>query len=155
MKGRIIIILTVAILLAASLAVAGPQGRAPASQDCCQGGGSGIEARLDGLVQKLQLTDEQKSAVEKIIEEAKAGRTENRKIIMRLRNRIQGEMLEDDPDVTVLEKLMREIGDLRTEQKISGMKTRLAIREQLTEEQRDRMMFMGQRKGRPPGSAWT
>lgn len=130
---------TIAALLAALLlAVAAAAQPGPAPRGDAPDG-----FRCGRMCEKLDLTDAQKDAVAKIREQAAAAQKTQRKEMARLRNELQGIMLQDDPDAKAAEKVIREMGDLRTEQRVRAMQTRLAIRAQLTPEQRDKLPLMG------------
>lgn len=91
----------------------------------------------------LDLTDGQKAEIEKLREEAHEARPEAEKRMRRLEHELHGEMLKDDPDAENMRDLVRKIGQLRTERQLSHLNLRLAIREQLTPEQRDRLLLHG------------
>ena len=118
-----------------------------------QGFGSRGEFRLERMAARLGLTDEQAEAIEKIREDGRKGNLELRKQTMRLRNELRGEMLKDDPSQKTVLDLNAKLGDLRTEKQANRLKNRLAVREQLTPDQRDQMLMMdksgkGNRDGR-------
>ena len=110
------------------------------------GPGDGPEARLEMLAERLELTDEQMEAIQAIHESARKDGMELRKEVMRLRNDLKGEMLEDNPSEKTVLALNQKIGDLKTDLKAIRLKTRLAVRNELTADQRDRMLLM--KKGR-------
>jgi Spy/CpxP family protein refolding chaperone len=156
MKGRILIL--TATLLIAGAAAAQPDAEAPPAPPC---GGQGWghawddgQGHQERMAAHLDLTEEQKEAVGKLLEEGRQRRLETRKAMMRLRNQLEGELLADEPDAGRVEKLIEEIGDLRTQQEATHMKQRLEIRKLLTKEQRDRMLMHGPRggHGRGPGA---
>jgi periplasmic protein CpxP/Spy len=151
-------ILTLTLIVAGSALAQGPgmgQGKrmAKGNQECVQGdSGSRGEMRLERMAARLELTEEQTDAITKIHE---AGRSKNmglRKEMMRLRNELQGEMLKDDPSQKKVLDLNEKLGALRTEKHATRLENRLAVREQLTPEQRDKMLTMGEfKKGRNGG----
>jgi Spy/CpxP family protein refolding chaperone len=57
-------------------------------------------------------------------------------------------MLKDRPDAGAVKTLAGKIGELRTAMQQNRLETRLAVREQLTPEQRDKMLLQGERLGR-------
>ncbi len=95
------------------------------------------------LADKLDLTEDQQAAIDGIHEQARKDNLELRKQLMRLRNELQGEMLKDDPTQKTVLNLTAKIGALRTEMQTNRVKARLAVRKQLTPEQRDMMLMMG------------
>jgi Spy/CpxP family protein refolding chaperone len=72
---------------------------------------------------------------------------------------LQGEMLKDEPSEKRVTELVQQIGQLRTQQHLTRLKQRLAVRNLLTPEQRDRMLGLrglrhrwGHRAGPCPGT---
>lgn len=133
MKTRLPIIAAL-ILVTAAAAWAQP-GRAPR--------GPGNQAGHDRMLARLDLTETQAAAIAKIRDEARERGRETRKEILRLRHELQGIMMQDTPDAAAAERLVEKMGALRTEQQVRRLQTRLAIRAQLTPEQRDRMPLPG------------
>ncbi|MBK6901151.1 MAG: Spy/CpxP family protein refolding chaperone [bacterium] len=143
MKTRLPII-TALILVMAAAAWAQP-GRAPR--------GPGDQAGPDRMLARLDLTETQTAAIAKIRDEARERGRETRKEILRLRHELQGIMMQDTPDAAAAERLVEKMGALRTEQQVRRLQTRLAIRAQLTPEQRDRMPLPGDGpRGRRPAA---
>jgi Spy/CpxP family protein refolding chaperone len=144
MNRRTIIILTVTVAcLAAAVAMAQGHGRGEG-----QGRGmrQGREGHFEMMVEHLDLTEAQQEAIETIREENQASNLALAKESSRLENELEGELLKDDPSEKVVLELNSKLGELRTEHKANGLKTRLAIRKQLTPEQRDKMLaFQGSR----------
>jgi Spy/CpxP family protein refolding chaperone len=99
----------------------------------------------------LDLTDDQVAAIEALREEHRASLTDKRKDMMRLRNELQGLMLEDDVDEKKVMDLTRKVGDMRTDLKLARTEMRLKVHELLTDEQRDKMMLMKAKHGGPKG----
>ena len=135
-------ILAALILVVAAAAWAqpgpGPRGR----------GGDEFPSRL---LERLDLTEAQSTAIAKIRDEARERGRETRKQMMRLRHELQGIMMQDQPDAAAAEKLIEKMSEMRTEQQVRRMQTRLAVRDQLTPEQRDRMPLPGEGpRGRGP-----
>jgi Spy/CpxP family protein refolding chaperone len=92
----------------------------------------------------MGLSEDQRQAIQKIRTDAQAGMMPARKEMMRLRNTMQGEMLKDEIDAGAVRKLVQKMGDLRTQMQLQRLEQRLAVRQLLTPEQRDRtMMRMG------------
>ncbi len=133
MKTRIPFIAAMILIMAAT-AWAGP-GRSPC--------GRGDEAGPGRMLARLDLTAAQTAAIAKIHDEARASGRETRKEILRLRHELQGIMMQDEPDAAAAERLVERMGELRTEQQVRRLQTRLAVRGQLTPEQRDRMPLPG------------
>jgi len=104
--------------------------------------GFGPGHRMEMMVAHLELTDDQKASIEKIHADAQAQRLQTRKEMMRLRNELEGELMKDDANEKTVLDLAGKIGDLRTAQQKNGLSNRLAVRQQLTPEQRDKMLMM-------------
>ncbi len=133
------LIITTLMLTLAVTAMAQPGQR---GQGCMDGD------RGRPMMAQLDLTEEQQTAVDALREKGRAGMIENRKDMARLDNQLEGLMLQDRPDAKKVEKMVRRIGDLKTDMRVQRMDTRLEIRELLTPDQRDRMMSMRAHKGR-------
>jgi len=140
------------LTLTAGLALAqGPgQGRHSRGQGC-GGWAEGPGARWEHLAERLELTAEQQTAIDELREANRAQNLELGKELARLQNELEGEMLKDDPDQKTALKLADRLGDLRKEMQASRLETRLAVREQLTPEQRDKMLAMGAGHGKRGG----
>lgn len=136
--------LILGLLLAALMitAASAQQGRGWRQGDDRPGLDRGPEMRLERLAERLDLSDEQKEAIEAIEDQARQDGIELRKEKARLQNQLHGLMLEDDPGTGEVTALIEKIGDVRTELQKIRMKARLDIRAQLTDEQRDQMMLM-------------
>ena len=142
---RTTLLLLALLALAAPLALAQP---GPGPRGDCPPPGDGPGFFGDRVCAMLDLSEEQQAAIDEIRAESRAQGLQTRKEILRLRNELDGLMLQDDPDAGSVEKLVRRIGDLRADQQVRRMKTRLAVRAQLTDEQRDKMITMkGHRRG--------
>jgi Spy/CpxP family protein refolding chaperone len=107
----------------------------------------------DRFCERLELSDEQREAIEKLREEGRQQGIETQKELMRARNELRGVMLEDEPSLSTVRSLARKIGELETEREITRLEHRLAVREILTPEQRDRLLLMDQRRGHQRGGA--
>ncbi|MFH1842468.1 MAG: Spy/CpxP family protein refolding chaperone [bacterium] len=114
------------------------------------------ERMLARLTQQLDLSEEQQADIEKIVADGQEQRIEQRKQLRRLQHDLEGEMMADRISETRVMGLIEEIGAVRIEQQKNRMMQKLAIRELLTPEQRDRLMLQhdGERGfgGRGPGS---
>ena len=140
-------VLGIAILLVAGVGLATAQGPGmgkgmgadgPRGMDMVDG----PDFRFEHMAERLELTDEQRETIKGIHEKSREENLNLRKELMRLRNELQGEMLKDDPSEKAILSINEKMGDLRTRMKANRLKTRLAVREQLTPEQRDRMLMM-------------
>ncbi len=98
--------------------------------------------RLEMLAYRLELSEEQIAVIEAIQTQGQEQNMELRTELMRLRNELQGEMLKDDPSGKNAQDLIGKIGALRTEIQANRLQNRLAVREQLTPEQRDKMLML-------------
>jgi len=113
----------------------------------CDGG-----PRWERIAERLELSDEQTQAIGKIRDQNQEQQVVLRKEMMRLRNELHGEMLKDDPSGDTVQSLNEKIGEVRTELHGNRLQSRLEVRKQLTPEQRDKMLMMGEghrgRRGR-------
>ncbi len=98
--------------------------------------------RMELLAERLELTDEQVTAIEGIQAEGQAKNMELRKEMMRLRNELESEMLKDDPSEKTALDLTGKIGTLQMEIQANRLSNRLEVRKQLTPEQRDKMLVL-------------
>jgi len=105
------------------------------------------ERMLNRLTRQLDLSEVQQAEIKTIVAAGQTSRIERRKQLRRLQHDLAGEMLEDRISETRIMKLIEEIGAVRIEQQKDHMAQKLAIRELLTPEQRDRLMVLhdGQR----------
>ena len=117
-------------------------GRGPGAGAWCdqEGPGRGIER----LAARLDLNEDQVKAITALQDGSRAKNQALRKDLLRLRNELEGELLKDQPDVKAVKNLAAKIGDLRTQMQQNRLETRLAVRQQLTPEQRDKMLLMGE-----------
>ena len=136
---RIATLFAVSVVLAgAAMAAAQPgAGRGP-----CDGAG------WTRLAETLDLTEEQKQAIDAIREEGRARQLETRKQIVQLESQLHTVMIADTPDEAAALKLVKQISDLRADQQAGRIKMRLAIRKQLTPEQRTQVILSEGRLGR-------
>ncbi len=146
MKARnttLTVVMILAAVLAASTALAqGPGRGGRGGHGPMFGPGAGDELP-PMMVERLDLSEDQQAAIAEIRAKARAEGIELRKEMLRLRNELQGEMLKDEPSEKTLVDLTERMGELRTRMQVQRVKTRLAVRQQLTPEQRDRMLMMG------------
>jgi Spy/CpxP family protein refolding chaperone len=136
-------LLTAGLLIAASAAIAqDPQ----SGKDVPAAG-----PRPGQICQRLELTDAQQQAWSELREKGQQERVALRKDLMRLRNDLRGEMLKDEPSAAKVKDLVGRVGELRTKMQQSRMSQRLEMRKLLTPAQRDRLLLMGQDRGRGHG----
>ncbi len=154
LKTSVIAAGIIAVFVFSGLALAqGPgagksAGRGPGAQAWCDGNGPGGGRGIERLAQRLDLSDDQVKAITDLQEQSRTKNLALRKDMMRLRNELQGEMLKDSPDVKTVKNLAAKMGDLRTTMQQNRLETRLAVRQQLTPDQRDKMLMAGQGFGR-------
>lgn len=129
------------VILAAGAALAQGPGQG-AGMGARKGAGKGEGFRLERLAAHLDLTAEQQEAIGSLHEQNRTQAIPLRKKMMRLRNELKGEMLKDSPSSKTVLSLNEKIGQLKTQLKANRLKTQLAVREQLTPEQRDQMLLM-------------
>ena len=145
-KNLVLAAATLLVLAVGGLALAqGPHGGGGGACDQarCDGDGPGIER----LAARLDLSPEQVQAITALQEQGRTLNQSLRKDMLRLRNDLKGEMLKDAPDAKAAKGLVAKIGDLRTKMQQNRLDTRLAVRQQLTPEQRDKMLLMGEGRG--------
>lgn len=136
------VILTIVVLAAGAAFAQGP------GMGAGKGSGKGEDFRLERLAARLDLTAEQQEAIAALHDQNRAKAVPLRKELMRLRNELQGELLKDDPSEKAVLSLNQKMGGIKTELKANRLQTRLAVREQLTPEQRDKMLLMEQHRPR-------
>ncbi len=134
----------VIILTSVGLATAG----GPRKGRSCGEDGFGPGHRMEMLAKRLDLSEDQQAAIQKIHEKSREVGQEKQKDLMRLRNEMEGEMLKDSPSEKTVLSINSKIGTLKTEMKAQRLKTRLAVREELTAEQRDKMLTMHGKDGK-------
>ncbi len=132
-------------LLAALVAVAGttlaePPGRHP----------RGPAARLERSLGQLGLDDEQTTRVQAILDRARENRHAKRAELHAAFEQMHSLLDADTPDVTAIMHQADEIGSLQTEQHKAMLRTLLAVRAELTAEQRAQLRKMKPSKGPPP-----
>jgi len=124
-------------------------------------GGPGFFHRMDrerGPFAGLDLTEAQKTKLGAIRESGRKEAAGLRKQLMRLRNQMQGEMLQDRPDRRKIVSLAEQIGGVQTKLGVHRAEQRLSMLEVLTPEQRDEWLARphrgpggGMGPGRPAG----
>lgn len=141
MKRTTLIILSTMLLVAlAASAVAQPE-RGPRGLRADRESFEPGEMRLERMAERLNLTVEQREKIADLQTSSREQAVDLRKQMARLQNELRGEMLEDEPDERTVVQLHEKLGEIRTKLQVNRARTRLAIREQLTPEQRDRMML--------------
>jgi Spy/CpxP family protein refolding chaperone len=90
---------------------------------------------------RLGLTEEQRASIAKIREDAEAARTPMAQQMMQLRTEMRAELLKDQPDMATVHRLAQQMGDLRTQMQVQTLDQRMAIRNVLTPEQREKVMM--------------
>lgn len=107
-----------------------------------RGGGDGFGFGPGLAALQLDLSEEQTASIEKIRDEGREKAVGLRKQMMLLRNELEGEMLTDEPSRKKVLDLNQKMGEVRTQLQANRLEHRLAVREVLTPEQRDRMLLM-------------
>lgn len=105
-------------------------------------GCGGPEMKMERLAKKLDLSADQQAAIQKIHERSREESVSLRKDLMKLGHQLKGEMLADSPSEKTVLDLNSKIGEIETELKALKLKSRLAVRKELTAEQRDKMVLM-------------
>jgi Spy/CpxP family protein refolding chaperone len=138
MRGAALVALCMVLGLAAA-AVAQP-GRGPGAG---RGDGFGRGERMGRLLERLDLTPDQREQLGKLREAGRAEGLVLRKDLLRLRHELRGEMLKDAPEGKVVEQLAARIGEAQGKLQAHHLRQRLAMRGLLTPEQRDRLLTLG------------
>jgi len=137
-------VITILIIVAAAAIVQAGEGRGYRGKAGRAGhgmhDGRGHGGQIAMALKHLDLSDDQREKIEALREKTREENLEARKSLVRLKNELHGVMLEDSPDAAEAGRLIERIGDLRTRMRIERMETRLAIRNLLTPEQRDRLI---------------
>ncbi len=97
----------------------------------------------DRLARRLDLSDAQREAIADIREKGRSRDLPLRKQLRLLRHEMKGEMMKDSPSEQAVQALAGRIGEVRTKLQQGRLADRLAMRGQLTDEQRDRLLAMG------------
>lgn len=147
-RSLIVVPILLVVLVCAGLATAQGNGQGKGFNKNGKGCGSdnfGFEPghRIEMMAKRLDLSEEQRTSISEIFENGHKDGIEKRKELMRLRNEMKGEMLKDSPSEKTILSINSKMGALKTEMKASKLKSRLAVREELTAEQRDKMLVMG------------
>lgn len=98
--------------------------------------------RIERLAEALELTDEQMDQLKSLREAGLEEMADLRKEMLRVRHDMRGEMLEDNPDIAKLKKLIATKSEIRANMEIFRLEHRMAMRDILTEEQRDKLMML-------------
>lgn len=142
------------VLVPASAALAQPgySDDGPAPGEAGRGrGGPGFSQRMAGErgpFAGLDLTDAQQAKLKEIRESGRKEAAGLRKQMMRLRNQMRGEMLQDKPDRRKIVSLAEQIGGVQTKLGVHRAEQHLAMLDVLTPEQRDQWLT---RPHRGPG----
>ena len=98
--------------------------------------------RLERLADFLELSDQQIDQLKALREENLSQMADLRKEMARARNAMRGEMLEEQPSIEKLKKIVADKSRIRTEMEIARLEHRLAMRGILTEEQLDKTTML-------------
>ena len=146
---RWLVLLTVAGGLWGLATAASAQGKG--WRDCPEIAAHSPFLELSYLQEVLELTEEQAAAIEQIREAGRQARLELRQEILQLQNELNGEMLKDEPAEARLTQLVQTLGEIRTKLQLHRLQQQLALRKELTPEQRDKWVVLreqGKRSGR-------
>jgi Spy/CpxP family protein refolding chaperone len=143
---KTVLITMVSILLISSALFAVP-GKGPHGGPMNCGPGGDQEQCMAMMQEKLGLSEDQIAKITELKSGMKMDCGKTKKEIAILKNKLDGVMLQDDPDVNKAEKLITEIGKLKTERKVTKMKMKMKIRSILTEEQQMKMGHGGMMMG--------
>jgi Spy/CpxP family protein refolding chaperone len=152
-RATLIILSTVLLVALASSALAQPE-RGQRGLRADRESFAPGERQLERMTERLNLTAEQREKIGELQAKNRAEAVELRKQMARLQNELQGEMLKDKPAERTVVQLQEKLGEVRTKLQVNRARTRLAVREQLTPEQRDQMLLQrGSWSGRGQGEA--
>jgi len=139
---------------ACSFAIAAAAGAASAQPGMMAGPPEGRPG-IERMAQFLDLSKDQVQKIEKLRDEHLSRVAGLRRELLRVRNEIRAELLEDSPDVSAIEKLVAKKADIRSRIELERVEHRLAVRKVLTPEQRDKMfMLRGRGAGPCVGRCW-
>ena len=143
MKKTVLITMVSMLLISSALFAMPGKGHHGGSMNC--GPGGDMEQCMTMMQGKMGLSDDQVAKIKDLKSDIKMDCGKNRKEVAILENKLEGIMLQENPDVNKAEKLIREIGILKTDNKVNKMKIKMAVRSILTEDQRLKMggMMMG------------
>lgn len=149
MKKTVLITMVSMLLISSALFAMPGKGHHGGSMNCGPGGDQ--EQCMTMMQEKMGLSEDQIAKITELKSGMDCGKT--KKEIAILKNKLEGVMLQENPDVNEAEKLIKEIGELKTEKKVNMMKMKMAVRSILTEDQQMKMggMMMGCDKMGPGG----
>jgi Spy/CpxP family protein refolding chaperone len=149
-SGRWVLLLALAFTVAAAGSNAGAQyvnrGQMPPSMATAPDADRPMHHQMMPMnevrpMQRLGLTEDQRESIAKIRKDAQAARMPLMKQMIQLRTEMQAELVKDQPDQTTVHSLAQQMGDLRTQMQLQNLDQRMAIRNVLTPEQRDKIMM--------------
>jgi Spy/CpxP family protein refolding chaperone len=105
---------------------------------------------LERNLEKLGLEADQKERVTAILNAAKERRRAGRSELRAAFEQMSALLEADPPDEAAIMRQADKIGDLKSEEHKSMLRTLLAVRAELTPEQREKLKTMSRRKGPPP-----
>ena len=139
------------LIVVVALAVFAPRGAVARPHPGPAGPPPGPEARWEAIAEELALTEAQKQAIAATHQESRQQQENLRAEVVRLEAQMHALMVADAPDQGAVLKLVQRIGDLRTEIRTNRIKTRLAVRAQLTPAQRTQLLLIEERLPRMRG----
>jgi Spy/CpxP family protein refolding chaperone len=145
MKRLAILTLSAMIPLAATLAQAG-EGHGK-RHGGWHHGGERFERKLD----ELGLEPSQKEKVEAIFAASKKDREANRAKVREAYQELHSLLEQETPDTAAIDQQVEKIGDMKTEEHKSMLHTLLAVRAELTPEQRAKLKEMKRERGKGRG----
>lgn len=135
MNGKTILSLATALALSATMAVAEPgEGH--------HGNWRGHGGHLAKKLEALDLDAEQQKKVDAILAEARERNEGNREELHAAYEELHSMLDQETPDESAVLGQVEKIGDMKTEAKKAMMKTMLAVRAELTPEQREKLKSM-------------
>jgi len=115
--------------------------------------------RIERFMDRLDLSDAQREQLTALRETGRERNRDLRKQLRLAKHELEGELLKDAPSLTEVRELARRVGEVRTEMRIQRLEQRLALRDLLTEDQRERLNSLrrhhrrGMTRGGPHGHA--
>jgi len=164
-KRSITIIMTLALAALTIASVAGAADARPRRGNCAVAAGAGgpgtggfgggarcdgprAELRAERMAQILDLTEQQQADIEQLREQHREKVGDTRREIQKLRLEMGLLRLEDQPDKTKMERIVRRMGELKTDIQLERLDHRFEMRKLLTPEQIEKFDRMRPMRGR-------
>ncbi|MGH7898735.1 MAG: Spy/CpxP family protein refolding chaperone [Candidatus Binatia bacterium] len=103
-------------------------------------------ARLERQLGEVGLDARQKAKVDEIFADAKKDREENRAKLREAHQALRTLLEQDSPDRSAIDRQVEKLGEMKTEAHKAKLHTLLAVRAELTREQREKLKSMKREK---------